>query len=104
VLIRDFDADGGFAGDRGQNADRLGAHAEGDVFIEPSDLFDANAGGGHDLVAGDNGADVDLAEGHLDAEFAEDAEEVLGVGAVFFLAVARSGFDLFLEEESGGNS
>ena len=70
VLVGDFDADGGFAGDRGEDAHGLGAHAERDVFVEAGDFLNAYAGGGHDFVAGDDGADVDFAEGDFDTEFA----------------------------------
>ena len=102
VLVGHLDADGGLAGDGGEDAYRLRAHAEGDVLVEAGDLFDAHAGGGHDLVAGDDGADVDFAEGHLDAELAQDAEQVFGILAVLLLAVGGGGLDLFLEERERG--
>ena len=75
-----------------------GDYAQGDVFIEAGDFFDANAGRGDDLVAGDDGADVNFAEGDFDAEFAEDAEKVFGVPAVFVLGVGDVGFHRLAKE------
>ena len=40
-----LDADGGLARYRGEDAHRLGAHAEGDVLVQTRDLLDAHAGG-----------------------------------------------------------
>src|SRR5690606_24594583 len=95
--VGDLDADGGLAGDGGEDAHGLGAHAEGDVFVEAGDFLDAHAGGGGDFVAGDDGADVDLAGGDGDAEFAEDAHEVAHVAHVFLVGVVGGGGGLVLE-------
>ena len=44
------------------------------------------------------GPDVNFAERHLDAEFAEDAQKVFGVLAVLLLAVAGGRADLLLQQ------
>jgi len=97
-LVRHFYTDGGFAGDRSQNAHGLGAHAEGDVFVEAGDFFDTHASGRDDFVARDDRADVDFAERNFDTELAQDAEKVLGVAAVFVFGIAGGGLNLVFEE------
>src|SRR5690606_23764636 len=67
--VWNFHTDGGLARNRRENTNGLRAHAERDVFIEAGDFFDANPGRGHDLVAGDDGADVDFAGVYRDTEF-----------------------------------
>ena len=57
-----------------------------------------DARGGDNLVTSDDRAHVDFAQGHLDAEFAEDAEEVFGVLAVFLDAATRGGLRLLLQQ------
>src|SRR5581483_5034131 len=69
-----------------------------DVLVQAGDFFHADAGGGDDLVAGDDRADMDFAQGDIDAELGENAEQVFGVAGMLFLAVRRRGFDLLLEE------
>ena len=97
MLVGHFDADGGLARNRREDADRLCAHAEGDVLVEPRDLFDPHSGGRGDFVTRDDGADVDFAERHLDAELTEDAQQVFGVAAVLLLGIFGRGPDLLLE-------
>jgi len=82
----------------------VGAHAQRDVFIETGDFFDAHARAGLDFVAGDDGADVDLAQAHGDTEIAEDAQEVFRVLLVLFAAVPRGVGDLLAEERDVGEA
>ena len=65
----------------------MGPHAEGDVLIESGNFFDPHAGSWNHLIARDNGTDMDLANGDFHSKFFEDAQEVLGVGLVFFLGI-----------------
>ena len=102
MLIGDFDAHGGFARNGSEDAYGLGAHAERDIFIEARNFLDADAGSGDDLVARNDRADVNLTQGDIDAEFAKNTEEIFGVGAVFFLAVAGGGFGLLFEQGKRG--
>lgn len=81
--VRDFDADGAFSWDGGEDADGVGFEGEGDIFIEASDFFYAYACGGDDFVAGDDGAGVDFAGGDGYAEFCEGADEVIDDVLVF---------------------
>lgn len=83
--VGDFDTDGAFAGNGGDDADAEGGEAEGDVVLEVADLGDADAGGGGDLVEGDGGTDGggDLADFY--AEVAEDFDDAVLVGLEFFL-------------------
>ena len=68
---------------------------------------DAHAGGGHDFVTGDDGADMDFPQRHLDAEFTENAQEVFGVLPVLFFAVGHGrreqGHQFGLRRFSGGH-
>jgi hypothetical protein len=102
VQVRDLHADRGLAGDGREDADGLRAHAERDVLVEAGDLLHAHAGRGHDLVAGDHGAHVDLAERHLDAEFAQDPQQRFRVVPVLLVAVAGGRLHLLLEELERG--
>jgi hypothetical protein len=98
VLIGHFHTDGGLAGNRGEDANGLRPHAEGDVLVEAGDLLHPHARRGHHLVAGDDGTDMNLAERNLNAKLSEDAEEIFGVAAVFLFAVADAGLGLLAEE------
>jgi len=62
MLVGHFHTDRGLARDRGEDADRLRAHAERDVFIEAGDLLDTDAGRRRHFVTCDDGTDMDLAK------------------------------------------
>lgn len=98
MLIGDFDVDGGFVGDWGEDVYGLGVYVEGDVFIEVGDFFDMDIGGGNDFVVGDDGIDVNFVEGYFDVEFVEDVEKIFCVVVVFVFGVGDVGFDWFVEE------
>ena len=104
VQVRDLHPDRGLAGDGREDADGLRAHAEGDVLVEAGDLLDAHAGRGHDLVAGDHGAHVDLPERDLDAEFAQDPQQVSAFCRCSSSLLPAAGFTCSLRSLSGGNS
>ena len=98
VLVGYFHADRGFAGDGREDPHRLRAHPEGDVLIEAGDFFDAHPGGWDHFVTGDDGTDVNLTQRHFHAKFTEDAQEILGVGAMLLFAVADAGLGLLLQQ------
>ena len=85
-------------GNRRHDADRLGAHAEGDVLVEAGNLLHADAGGGDDFVPRDDRPDVDLAQRHLHAEFTQNPQQVLGVLPMLLFARTRVDDDGFAQE------
>ena len=66
--VGDFDADGAFAGDGGEDVDALGLEHSGDVVGERGDAFELHAGGRMHFVAGDGRSLGDVAEGHFNIE------------------------------------
>ena len=56
ILVRDFDADGGFAGNRRKDAHIGAGHRIGDVALQVGDFFHLDAGSKLDLILGDRRA------------------------------------------------
>ena len=66
-MVRDLDADGGFAG-HALDEDGFGGHGEAEVVGEAGDAGVLDAGVGAELEGGDDGAGIDLRDLAVDAE------------------------------------
>ena len=79
-LVGDLDADGPLARDGGDDPDARRPQRERQVVREIGDLVDLDAGGGFELVHGDDRTGLDLHHLPLDAEIGELLLEGPGIG------------------------
>src|SRR5437879_8938572 len=77
-VVGKFDADRGFAGDRGFQPDAAGREREGDVILKAGDALHLDPGRRLELIAGDHRPDLPPDHLGLDAEAGQGPLEIPG--------------------------
>ena len=87
--IRNFDADGAFAGHRGQNVNALGLERGSDIVVQRSDLFKLHSRRGMQFVSRDRRTLGDIAERNFNLELRECLLHQPRIGHQFLLRLGR---------------